>query len=168
MSDDLKWTTNTHLTLFSLDFKAILTISMVLEDLLLVLHFLTRPPYFYPSIFIFTRPNEGWTGLYIKLCLGVCVIPATNQGAPLFSVTTPGDALIAAPTLQRAPCFIWNAVIEGSSNNTPDMFVRNVPAAVSLFHFVTSLILLRLILGMCKISFLITTHTVEISQLALC
>jgi len=91
-----------------------------------------------------------------------------NQGAPLFSATTPGDALIAAPTLQRAPCFIWNAVIEGSSNNTPDMFVRNVPAAVSLFHFVTSLILLRLILGMCKISFLITTHTVEISQLALC
>ena len=27
----------------------------------------TRPPYFYPSIFIFTRPNDGWTGLYIKL-----------------------------------------------------------------------------------------------------
>ena len=29
----------------------------------------TRPPYFYPSIFIFTCPNDGWTGLYIKLCM---------------------------------------------------------------------------------------------------
>ena len=29
----------------------------------------TRPPYFYPSIFVFTRPNDGWTGLYIKPCL---------------------------------------------------------------------------------------------------
>ena len=23
----------------------------------------TCPPYFYPSIFVFTRPNDGWTGL---------------------------------------------------------------------------------------------------------
>ena len=45
---------------------------MVLEDLfILLLHFFTRPPpvhpYFCPSIFVFTRPNDGWTGLYIKL-----------------------------------------------------------------------------------------------------
>ena len=33
----------------------------------LLLHFFTRPPYFYPSMFVFTRPNDGWTGLYIKL-----------------------------------------------------------------------------------------------------
>ena len=26
-------------------------------------------PYFCPFIFGFTRPNDGWTGLYIKLCL---------------------------------------------------------------------------------------------------
>ena len=26
-------------------------------------------PYFYQSIFVFTRPNDGWTGLYIKLCI---------------------------------------------------------------------------------------------------
>ena len=32
--------------------------------------FYTRPPYFYPSIVVFTRPNDGWTGLYIKLCVG--------------------------------------------------------------------------------------------------
>ena len=31
----------------------------------------THPPYIYPSIFVFTRPNDGWTGLYIKLyCFG--------------------------------------------------------------------------------------------------
>ena len=29
----------------------------------------TCPPYFYPSIFVLTRPNDGWTGLYIKLCM---------------------------------------------------------------------------------------------------
>ena len=69
VSDDLKWTTNTHLTPFSLTFKAYLTISTVLEDLLLLLRFFTRPlPFFYPSIFVFTCPNDGWTCLYIKLC----------------------------------------------------------------------------------------------------
>ena len=31
--DDLKWATNTHMTPFTLTFKAKLTISMVLEDL---------------------------------------------------------------------------------------------------------------------------------------
>ena len=29
--------------------------------------FFTRPPPVHPSIFVFTRPNDGWTGLYIKL-----------------------------------------------------------------------------------------------------
>ena len=27
----------------------------------------THPQYFYLSIFVFTHPNDGWTGLYIKL-----------------------------------------------------------------------------------------------------
>ena len=44
---------------------------MVLEDLFLLLNFFIRPQsvhqYFYPSIFVFTRPNDGWTGLCIKL-----------------------------------------------------------------------------------------------------
>ena len=48
VSDDLKWTTNTHVTPFSLTFKALLTISMVLEDLFLLLHVFTRPPIFLP------------------------------------------------------------------------------------------------------------------------
>ena len=30
--------------------------------------FLPVHPYFCPSIFGFTRPNDGWTGLYTKLC----------------------------------------------------------------------------------------------------
>ena len=33
-----------------------------------LLHFFTRPPKFYLSIFVFTHPNDGWMGLYIKLC----------------------------------------------------------------------------------------------------
>ena len=80
VSDDLKWTTNTHVTVvtpFSVTFKAKLTISIidwygrVFAQFLLPVH-----PYFYPSIFVFTRPNDGWTGLYIKLCASwvyVCV-----------------------------------------------------------------------------------------------
>ena len=42
----------------------------------LLLRFFIHPPpvhpYLCPSIFVFTRPNDGWTGvtgLYIKLCL---------------------------------------------------------------------------------------------------
>ena len=41
------------------------------EDLFLLLNFFTHPPpvhpYFYPSIFVFTRPNDRWAGLYVKL-----------------------------------------------------------------------------------------------------
>ena len=60
------------MTPLTLTFKAYLTISMVLEDLfLLLLHFLPVHPYFYLSIFVFTRPNDGWKGLYIKLCFWV-------------------------------------------------------------------------------------------------
>ena len=37
--------------------------------LFLLLHYFTRPPILiYRSIFVFSRPNAGWTGLYIKLC----------------------------------------------------------------------------------------------------
>ena len=42
VSDDLKWTTNTHVTPFTLTFEPQLTISMVFEDFLL-LHLFTRP-----------------------------------------------------------------------------------------------------------------------------
>ena len=44
VSDDLKWATNTHITPFTLTFKAQLTISMVWEDL------------FYPSAHISAHP----------------------------------------------------------------------------------------------------------------
>ena len=44
---------------------------MVLEYFFCSFIFFTRPPpihpYFCPSILVFTRPNDGWTALYIKL-----------------------------------------------------------------------------------------------------
>ena len=41
---------------------------MVLEDIIfLLLHFFPVHHISTPSIFVFTRPNDGWTGLYIKL-----------------------------------------------------------------------------------------------------
>ena len=57
VSDDLKWTTNTHVTPFSLTFKAYLTISMVLDEFLFVFlllqfftHIFTRPYSFLPIL----------------------------------------------------------------------------------------------------------------------
>ena len=52
------------MTQFALTFKAQQTISMVLEDFVLLLLFYHPPPstlhlYFCQSIFIFTRPNDG-------------------------------------------------------------------------------------------------------------
>ena len=84
VSDDLSWTTNTHVTPFH-SLSRQLTISMVLEDpflfYFLLLHFFTRPPpvhpYFYPSIFVFTHPNDGWSGLYTKLWCSI--IAATSD-----------------------------------------------------------------------------------------
>ena len=74
--DDLKWAKNIHMTPFTLTFKEGITNDIYgFEDFFTPST--TRPPiflpvhlYFYPSIFVFTRPNDGWTGLYIKLCFG--------------------------------------------------------------------------------------------------
>ena len=58
VSDDLKWTTNTHDTIFT-HFQGITnTISMVLEELFLLIQVFIRPPIFLPV---------QMTGLYIKL-----------------------------------------------------------------------------------------------------
>ena len=71
VSDHLKWTTNTHVTVFT-HFQGTTNNIYGFGRPFLRLHFFypstTRPPYLYPSIFVFTRPNDGWTGLYIKLC----------------------------------------------------------------------------------------------------
>ena len=67
VSDDLKWTSYKHTcdTIFT-HFQG-LTNNIYGFGRLFAPSFFTRPPYFYLSIFVFTRPNDGWTGLYIKL-----------------------------------------------------------------------------------------------------
>ena len=65
--DDLKWATNTHDTIYT-HFQGITNNIYGFGRFFLLLHFLPVHPYFRPSIFIFTRPNDGWTGLCIKLC----------------------------------------------------------------------------------------------------
>ena len=72
--DDLKkaTSTNTHMAPFTFTFKAYLTISMFLEDLFLAFIFLPVPPYFYPSMFVFTCPNDGWTVLHKAMADEVC------------------------------------------------------------------------------------------------
>ena len=59
MCDDLKWTTNTCDTIYT-HFQGITYNIYGFGRLLL--YFLPVHPYFYPSIFVFTRPNDGWTG----------------------------------------------------------------------------------------------------------
>ena len=73
--DDLKWDTNTHMTPFILTYTHFQGVTDNIygfgRPFFLLLHFLPLPspvhPYFCPSIFPFTRPNDGWMGLYIKL-----------------------------------------------------------------------------------------------------
>ena len=48
---------------------------MVLEDRFFAPSFCTRPSYFYSSVFVFTRQNDGWAGLYIKLWIHVYCVP---------------------------------------------------------------------------------------------
>ena len=71
VSDDLKWTTNTCDTIFT-HLQGITNNIYGFGKPFFAPSFYylstTRPPiYFYPSIFVFTHPNDGWTGLYIKL-----------------------------------------------------------------------------------------------------
>ena len=68
VSDDLKWTINTCDTIFT-HFQGI-TNNIYGFGRPLFCSFIfypstTRPPYFYPSILVFTHPIDGWTGLYI-------------------------------------------------------------------------------------------------------
>ena len=41
--------------------------------------FLPVHPYFYPSTMVCTRPNGGWTGLCIKLCMSQILLGNTNN-----------------------------------------------------------------------------------------
>ena len=68
--DDLKWATNTHDTIYT-HFQG-LTNNIYGFERLASSNFLPVHPYFCPSIFVFTHPNDGWTGLYIKLCAWLC------------------------------------------------------------------------------------------------
>ena len=53
--------------------------SMVLEDFFCSFIFLPIHPYSYTSIFIFTHPNDGWTGLYIKYASSVIQIDVVGE-----------------------------------------------------------------------------------------
>ena len=71
--DDLKWATNTHDIIYT-HFQGITNniygFGRLLFCFLAPSFFIHPPPvhpYFCPSIFVFTHPNDGWTGLYIKL-----------------------------------------------------------------------------------------------------
>ena len=68
--DDLKWA-KTHDTIYT-NFQGITNNIYRFGRAFLLIHFFIRPPpihpYFCPSIFVFTRPNDRWMGLYIKLC----------------------------------------------------------------------------------------------------
>ena len=74
VSDNLKWTTNTRDTIFT-HFQGIPNNIYGFGRPFFAPSIFTRPapvhPYFYPSIFVFNCPNDGWTGLYIKLCSAV-------------------------------------------------------------------------------------------------
>ena len=74
-------------------FKAYLIISMVLEDLFCSFSVLSVHPYFYPSIFVFTRPNDRWMGLYINYVYELVLSKDTGvkdvlQLLPLLSAVT--------------------------------------------------------------------------------
>ena len=64
--DDLKWATNTqHDTMYA-HFQGTTNNIYGFGRPFLLLCF-TRRPTFLPSV-VFTRPNDGWMGLYINLC----------------------------------------------------------------------------------------------------
>ena len=68
--DDLKWATNTHDTIYT--HVQGITNNIYGRPFFAPSYFLpVQPvhPYFYPSIFVFTCPYDGWKGLYIKLCM---------------------------------------------------------------------------------------------------
>ena len=77
--DDLKWTTNTFDTICT-HFQGITYNMYGFGKRFFVPSFFIHPPpihpYFYPSIFVFTHPNDRWSGLCIKLWSWVSLIDA--------------------------------------------------------------------------------------------
>ena len=77
--DDLKWTTNTHDTIYTHSQGTTNNIYGFGRSFLLLPSFTRQPPvHSYistgPYSFFLSRPNDGWTSLYIKLCKSVMVI----------------------------------------------------------------------------------------------
>ena len=78
---------------------------MVLKDLFCSFIFFTRPPtvhpYFCPSTMVFTRSNDRWTGLCVKICLSPYVAARISSNWTKFAVVinylTMAIILIASP-----------------------------------------------------------------------
>ena len=86
---DYKHTSDTIFTRFQGITNNIYGLFGCLEDLFCSFIFYpstTRLPIFLPVHIRFNRPNDGWTGLYIKLCLRVTGRSVTIWGAALILV----------------------------------------------------------------------------------
>ena len=63
----------------------------------------TRPPHFYPSIFVLACPNDGWTGLYKAMIQAYRPVCATRQG----------KMYLLRYTDQCVPHNIWTCIYTG-------------------------------------------------------
>ena len=65
--DDLKWATSIHYDTIYTHFQGIINNIYGFGRPFFAPSFFTRPPIFLHVHIRFTRPNDGWTGLYTKL-----------------------------------------------------------------------------------------------------
>ena len=121
---------------------------MLLEDLFLAPSFFcpstTRPPYFYPSIFVFTCPNDGWTGLNIKLWYSVQIYFFPSHVLPGLSMSllTQSSHVICLPLLLCPWCFYVPAMFA----NYPDDIL---PCVLSVSFNFSPRLLLRYFVFQC-------------------
>ena len=64
-------------------------------------------PYFCPSIFVFTRPNDGWTSLYIKLWLCITIISSSKCLPPITQVLASDNMLGTHMVHESIPECAW-------------------------------------------------------------
>ena len=88
--DDLKWTTITRDTICT-HFQCITNNiygfgKSIFCSFIFYLSITCPPIYFYPSILVLTHPNDGWTGLCIKLC---CILYHKSPTPFVFCCYTP-------------------------------------------------------------------------------
>ena len=105
----------------------------------------TRPPNFYPSIFVFTRPNDGWMGQHKAMVWwhqdgrNMCGIVAPGVEASFSTVwfvwVCAGTTILVSPSQQEGWILKWTKNHSQSDPQGTDVVIRSLQEVFEACNF---------------------------------